>query len=136
MPSAAAMDRSSGVVTNPRTRLASAPTYTVRTAIVALSMRGYWRTLMLRTARIPVISMTRLTTTASTGRRTKRSVNRTCTSSVRRIGRKLGSYLDVVVHDDARPISELESPSSDDLVPRPDAVHDSDEIAPCLAESD
>jgi serine/threonine protein kinase len=75
IPSAAAIARSRGVVTKPRTRSASAPTYTVRTVMVALSSFGYWRTLTLRTAWSPAMSRIRLTTIARTGRRTKMSVS-------------------------------------------------------------
>ena len=41
MPSALAITRSSGVVMKPRTRLAFAPTYTVVTRTIAMSLRGY-----------------------------------------------------------------------------------------------
>src|SRR5450432_2165309 len=44
------LERSRGVVMNPRTRSALAPTYAVRTVTVALSSFGYWRTLRVRTA--------------------------------------------------------------------------------------
>src|SRR5262249_58935363 len=40
-----------------------------------MSLRGYWRTDSVRIACRPAIRITRLTTTARTGRRTKRSVN-------------------------------------------------------------
>ena len=42
------MTRSSGVVMKPRTSSALAPTYTVATVTVALSLRGYWRILSER----------------------------------------------------------------------------------------
>src|SRR5436309_12091117 len=75
MPSALAMTRSIGVVMNPRTRSAFAPTYTVVTCTTAMSLRGYWRTLSERIACNPAIRITRLTTIARTGRLTNRSVN-------------------------------------------------------------
>src|SRR5579862_1712296 len=75
MPSALATTRSIGVVTNPRTRSAFAPTYTVVICTTAMSLRGYCRTLNERIAYNPAIRMTRLTTIASTGRFTNRSVN-------------------------------------------------------------
>src|SRR6266545_1779361 len=75
MPSAAAITRSSGVVTKPRTSAAFAPTYVVVTVMAAFSLRGYWRTLIDRIAWRPAITITRFTTIASTGRRMKRSVN-------------------------------------------------------------
>src|SRR5579859_887415 len=74
MPSAAAMVRSRGVLTKPRTRSALAPTYTVVTVTEALSLRGYCRTVNVLTACRPAIRMTRLITMASTGRRMNRSV--------------------------------------------------------------
>src|SRR5262245_9703025 len=40
-----------------------------------MSLRGYWRTLSDRMDCSPAMRMTRLTTMASTGRRTKRSVS-------------------------------------------------------------
>ena len=75
MPSALAITRSSGVVMNPRTRSALAPTYTVVTCTTAMSLRGYCRTLSERIACNPAIRMTRFTTIASTGRLTNKSVN-------------------------------------------------------------
>src|SRR5579863_8588293 len=75
MPSALAITRSSGVVMKPRTRSALAPTYTVVTWIIEMSLRGYCRTLSERTAWRPAIKMTRFTTIASTGRLINKSVN-------------------------------------------------------------
>ena len=75
MPSAAATARSMGVVMNPRTSSASAPTYAVVTVTVADSSLGYWRTFRLKIACSPATTNTRLTTIARTGRRTKMSVN-------------------------------------------------------------
>src|SRR5438477_7827780 len=40
-----------------------------------MSLRGYWRTLMVFIACNPAMRITKLTTNASTGRRMKRSVN-------------------------------------------------------------
>src|SRR5579883_468529 len=74
MPSAAAIVRSRGVVMNPRTRSALAPTYTVVTVTAALSLRGYWRTVRVLTACSPAMRITRLITIARTGRRINRSV--------------------------------------------------------------
>src|SRR5712691_8824935 len=75
MPSALAMTLSSGVVMNPRTKSALAPTYAVVTFTTAISLLGNCRTDRDRIACSPAIRITRLTTTARTGRRTKRSVN-------------------------------------------------------------
>src|SRR5215472_10473936 len=130
MPSAAAMARSSGVVTNPRTSSASAPTYTVRTVIVALSIFGYWRTVTPRIACSPAMRMTRFTTIASTGLLTKMSVNLIARlSPIRRVRRELGSRLDLVVHDDGHSVSQLERAARDHLLPRRDALGDRDEVA-------
>src|SRR5215470_13065205 len=74
MPTALAITRSRGVVINPRTRSAFAPTYTVETDTTAMSLRGYWRTLSERIACRPAIRITRLTQIARTGRLMKRSV--------------------------------------------------------------
>src|SRR6185503_12390208 len=108
MPSAAAIARSSGVVMKPRTRLALAPTYTVRTVTVALSRRGYWRTLSERNACRPAITITRLTTIASTGRRTKRSVSFTTASEVLDVRAQRRGRLHRVVDLDARAVAQLE----------------------------
>src|SRR5215471_19364494 len=99
MPSAAAIERSSGVVMNPRTRSALAPTYTVLTDTVALSSFGYWRTFRLRTACRPATMISVLTTIASTGRRRNRSVS-FMASAVRRVRRHLRLRLHGVVDDD------------------------------------
>src|SRR5258707_15275725 len=109
MPSAAAITRSSGVVMNPRTRSALAPTYTVRTVTVALSSLGYWRTLSVRIACRPAMMMMRLTTIARTGRRMKMSV-KFIDSMVLGARREVGLDLDVVVHDDTAPVAKLEGP--------------------------
>ena len=50
MPSAADTERSMGTVMNPFTRSELAPTYGVVIVTVALSRRGYWRTLSERSA--------------------------------------------------------------------------------------
>src|SRR5262245_62546297 len=97
MPSALAITRSSGVVMKPRTRSALAPTYAVVTVITAMSLRGYWRTLNERIDWSPAIRMTRFTTTARTGRLTKRSVN--FISTVLRLGRGIVGGANFVVHE-------------------------------------
>src|SRR5271170_7730176 len=116
MPSAAAMARSSGVVMKPLTRSALAPTYTVFTVTDALSSLGYWRTLSVRIAWKPAMMITRLTTIASTGRRTKMSVS-FIESPVGRLGFELGRRLYRVVHDDAGVVAQLECARRHDLLP-------------------
>ena len=74
MPSAPAMARSRGAVMKPRTRSAFAPTYAVVTMTLAMSLRGYWRTLSVRIDCNPAMRMTTFTTVARTGRLTKISV--------------------------------------------------------------
>ena len=68
------MARSSGEVMKPRTRFALAPMYAVVTVTVAFSLRGYCRTLRVRIAWRPAMTISRLTTRARTGRRMNRSV--------------------------------------------------------------
>ena len=75
MPSALAITRSSGVVMNPRTRSAFAPTYTVETWTTAMSLRGYWRTLSERIACKPGDQNHQVEQIARTGRLMNRSVN-------------------------------------------------------------
>src|SRR5262245_5316906 len=98
MPSALAITRSRGVVMNPRTRSALAPTYAVVTVTMAMSLRGYCRTLRERIDCRPAMRITRLTTIASTGRRTKRSV--TFILAVLRLRAGVVGRRDRVVHVD------------------------------------
>src|SRR3989442_14131722 len=113
MPSALAITRSSGVVMNPRTRSAFAPTYTVETRTIAISLRGYCRTLSERMDCRPAIRMTRLTTIARTGRLTKTSVMRILT--VLRLRRRLIARLNFVIDDNGRAIPKLEHARTDNL---------------------
>src|SRR6185436_8597593 len=115
MPSALAITRSSGVVMNPRTRSAFAPTYTVATRTTAMSLRGYWRTLNARIDCSPAIRITRLTTIARTGRLTKRSVTRI--SALLRLRRRLVRRLNLVIDLNGRSVPKLEDTGSHDLFP-------------------
>src|ERR1039458_6123329 len=121
MPSAAAMARSSGVVMNPRTRSALAPTYTVVTLTAALSLRGYCRTMRVRIAWTPAIRITRFTTSASTGRRMKRSVKDFMGApGGSTVGRARGHVVlgrQIVVLDDRHAIAELEDARADNTIP-------------------
>src|SRR6266403_3181157 len=110
MPSAAAIARSSGVVMNPRTSSALAPTYAVVTVTDAISLRGYCRTFRVLMACNPAIRITRLTTRASTGRRIKRSVMffTAKRSTVGRLGRELGLRRELVIDHDVHSIAQLE----------------------------
>src|SRR5437868_15384560 len=102
MPSAEAITRSSGVVMKPRTSAALAPAYAVVTGMAAFSLRGYWRTFSERIACTPAIRIRRLTTSATTGRRMKRSVNFMCgplgPSLIDGLGRRLELGRELVLH--------------------------------------
>src|ERR1700738_3307054 len=110
MPSAAAIARSSGVVMNPRTRSALAPTYAVVTVTDAISLRGYCRTFRVLMACNPAMRITRLTTSASTGRRMKRSVRffTAKRSTVGWLWRELGLRGEFVIHHDVHSIAQFE----------------------------
>src|SRR5262249_48246982 len=131
MPSAAAIARSSGVVMKPRTSSASAPTYTVRTSTDALSSFGYSRTDSDRTAWSPAMRITRLTTIARTGRRTKISV--TFMSAVLGVRRELRRRLDVRYDGNRSAVAELEPARGHHVRPRLQPVEDRDEVAARLA---
>src|SRR5215510_8810633 len=107
MPSALAMTRSSGVVMKPRTRSAFAPTYTVDTRTIAMSLRGYCRTLSARMDCKPAIRITRLTTMARTGRLTNKSVKRILTFLWFRC--RLVSRLDLVVDLNCCAVAKFEN---------------------------
>src|SRR3954466_14171512 len=128
MPSAAAMARSRGVVMNPRTRSALAPTYTVLTVTVALSSFGYWRTFKVRTACSPATMISTLTTIASTGRRKKTSVS-FMASVVLRFQRQPGLRLHAVVNDHRRIVTQLEGAGADHHLPGGDSLCDRHEVA-------
>src|SRR3984893_7121092 len=116
MPSAEAITRSSGVVTKPRTRSAVAPTYAVVTVMAAFSLRGYWRTFSERIACTPAITIRRFTTSATTGRRMKRSVNFMRApfpgSLVHRLRVDLRLRGQLVLHDHPRAVPQLECPAA------------------------
>src|ERR1700751_5200588 len=126
MPSAAAITRSSGVVMNPRTRSAFAPTYVVETSTTAISLRGYCRTLNERIDCSPAIRITRFTTIARTGRLINRSVNFMdfpCLA-VLRFRRRIIPGLDFIVHIHRGSVAELENSRGPPLVPRVHPRHD------------
>src|SRR5450759_4022367 len=120
MPSAAAMARSSGVVMNPRTRSALAPTYTVVTLTAALSLRGYCRTTKVRIAWNPAIRITRFTTRARTGRLMNRSVKdfmaATRGSTIRRARRQFVFRRQLVVLDHRHTVAQLEDAGTHNAV--------------------
>src|SRR5262249_20081424 len=122
MPSALAMTRSSGVVTNPRTRSAFAPVYVVVARTTAISERGNGRTLSERIACNPAMRMTRLTTIAATGRLMNRSVN--FISAVLRLGVGVVGRLSLVVDHDCGPVAQLEDAGGHDFLPRLEPAED------------
>src|SRR5512146_1334557 len=140
MPSAAAITRSSGVVMNPRTRSALAPTYAVVTVIAAFSLRGYCRTLSVRIACTPAMTTIRLTTIAMTGRRMKRSVNFMADARggllLARLRVELRLWRERVVHHHRHAVSQLERAAARDHLAGLHAADDLDEVAPTLAEPD
>ncbi|MNK30358.1 hypothetical protein D3C87_487750 [compost metagenome] len=75
MPSTDATDCAMGCVTKPCIRSGEAPGYWVVMVMVVLSVSGYCRTGSPLSALMPSKRISVLTTRASTGRRTKRSVN-------------------------------------------------------------
>src|SRR5712692_3065972 len=139
MPSAAAITRSRGVVMNPRTSSAFAPTKMVVIVIAAFSLLGDWRTLSERMAWIPAIRITKLTTIAITGRRMKRSVNFISLpfgeSVVRRLGSQLGSGSELVVHRHRHTVAQFERAGADHGFAWGHPGDDRDEIPASLAES-
>src|SRR5205807_1564581 len=98
-----------------------------------MSLRGYWRTLrppspviegkrMGRSAFDPAMRITKLTTSARTGRRMKRSVNDfidlAIPSCVRRFRRFLQLWRELVVDRDRHAVAQFEYAGSDDDLTR------------------
>src|SRR5450631_4205927 len=88
--------------------------------MTAVSLRGYWRTDSERIDWTPAIRMTRLTTIARTGRRTKRSV-KDFTLAVLRLRSRVVAGLDLVVDLDGGPVAQLEHAGRDHGLTRLDA---------------
>src|SRR5439155_6020627 len=101
----------------------------VRTVTVALSSLGYCRTLSERNAWSPAMMITRFTTIASTGRRTKMSVNFTSASEVVDVRLQRRRRFDCVVDHHARAVAQLERAGGDQLLAGLDSVGDGDKIA-------
>src|ERR1700722_5102098 len=141
MPSTAAITRSIGVVMNPRTRPALAPTYTVVICTTAMSLRGYWRTLSERMDCSPAITITRLTTMARTGRLINRSVNfieltsvSGCRLAVRRLGRRTIFRLNRVVDLHLRAVAQFENARGYNFLSRVYARDNRDLVAAGVAQ--
>src|SRR5258706_15066867 len=96
--------------------------------MAALSLRGYWRTLSVRMAWNPAIRITRLTTSASTGRRMKRSVNDFMRLAVAGFRGRFDFRREFVVLDDARTIAKLEQTRTRHLVTRLQTTDHADKI--------
>src|SRR5436190_18644470 len=97
-----------------------------------MSERGNCRTLSERIAWSPAIRITRFTTSASTGRRTKRSVS--FMLAVLRLGGGVVPGLHLVVDDDGGAGAELEHARAHDFLPGLDAGDDGDLVAAPVAE--
>src|SRR6267378_1698874 len=140
MPSEAAITRPSGVVRKPRTRSAVAPTYAVVTVMAAFSLRGYWRTFSERIACTPAITIRRLTTSATTGRRMKRSVNFMRGpfpgSLVHRLRADLSLRGQLVPHHHRRAVAQLEGAAAHDRLSRGQAAYHRDQVSAALAQAD
>src|SRR4051794_8883397 len=101
--------------------------------MVALSRRGYCRTFSVRMACRPAMTMIRLTTMASTGRRTKMSVS--CMSPVLRSRRQRRRQVDLVVDHHRRAVAQLEGPLGDHLLPGGQAFLDGHEVTARLSHA-
>src|SRR5215471_11663919 len=97
-----------------------------------MSERGNCLTLSERIACRPAIRITRFTTSASTGRRTNRSVS--FMLAVLRLGRGVVRGLYLVVDDDGGAGAELEHPGGHDLFAGLDARDDRNLVAASVAE--
>src|SRR5258708_12917651 len=87
-----------------------------------MSLRGYWRTLSERMDCRPAMRMTRLTTTARTGRLTKRSVN--FTSVVLGLGCRVVGRPHLVIHVHGGPVAQLEHAGGRHFLARAEAGED------------
>src|SRR5512135_2328016 len=137
MPFAWAIEFSSGAVMKPATSAGSAPVYTVVTVTTAFCVRGNCSTGKSVTERRPSTSSSRLTTVASTGRRTKMSVNFIAVRSlVFWPGRRLVRRLHGVVDDDGGPVAQLELAGGDHRLAFLDAREHRDLVAALRADGD
>src|SRR5215212_8669904 len=102
-----------------------------------MSLRGYCRTLSEEIACKPAIKMTRLTTSARTGRRMKRSVKVFTggESTVGRFRRELGFRRELVIDDDVHAVAQLEDPRAHDQLVHFHAVRDCDKVAARFASA-
>src|SRR6266536_1466991 len=119
-------------------RAALAPTYAVVTFTTAMSVRGNCRTDRDRIACSPAIRITRLTTMARTGRRTKRSVNFMFAALLAVFGfrSRVVAGLRLVVDLDGGAVAELEDARGHDFLPLLEAGGDRDLVSARGAELD
>src|SRR5437773_1157624 len=110
----------------PRTRSAFAPTYVVETRTIAISLRGYCRTVRARIDCSPAIRITRFTTIASTGRLTNKSVNRI--STVLGLRSRFVGGLNLVIDENGGAVSKFKDSRGDDLFLRFDTRKNCDLI--------
>src|SRR5450631_3161676 len=110
----------------------------VVTVTAEFSLRGYWRTFRVRIACRPAMMMTRLTTTASTGRRMKTSVifMEGSRSVVLRFWRLLEGGGQFVVDGHGLAVAELEHAGADDCFTFFEPFGDCHEITPLFSEAD
>src|SRR3954470_1846299 len=96
-----------------------------------MSLRGYCRTFSDEIAWRPAIKITRLTTSARTGRRMKRSVKvfTKMESTVGRFRRELRLGREFVVDDDVHAVAQFKDAGAYDLLARFCPVRYGDEIA-------
>src|SRR3972149_11290627 len=105
----------------------------------AFSLRGYWRTLSVRMAWTPAMTMMRLTTMAMTGRRMKRSVSfieAPVQSLVGGPGGERGLGRERVVHHHRRVVPELEGACAHHRLAGLEPGDHRDEVPAALAEPD
>src|SRR6266702_5678419 len=104
--------------------------------MAAFSLRGYCRTLRVRSACTPAMTMSRLTTIAMTGRRMKRSVNFMSSapgaSRVGRARREVGLRRGGVAHRDRDTVPQLERSVAHDALAGGEAGGDLHEVAATL----
>src|SRR5437588_1576105 len=97
-----------------------------------MSLRGYWRTLIVFIACKPAMRMTKLTTMASTGRLMKRSVKDFMSVFSSRIDRRrihLGFRREVVVDRHRHSVAQFENSRADDGFIRLQSIDNRHEIA-------
>src|SRR5437868_9459153 len=104
-----------------------------------MSLRGYWRTLIVFIACKPAIRMTKLTTIASTGRLMKRSVKDVMSLFALGIYRRrvyLRLRCEIVVDHHRHPVAQFENSRAHDGLVRFQSIENRYEIAARFAHPD